>query len=140
VTIKAVTPTEIVDGIGPTVSLAPGERRLFRFTVDGERTVGIGILATPDTAAATLYGVDGSTIATGVAAMRTLPAGGYLLAIEARADGPPITARPALVGLKPPDNGPPPEVAAAYRQGAEGPVAVPAPARPRTAGDGEGEP
>jgi hypothetical protein len=48
--------------------------------------------------------------------MLDLAPGDYLLAVRAPADGPPVTARPALAGVVPPDTGPPDDVVRQYLQ------------------------
>ena len=57
--------------------------------------------------------------------MLDLEPGDYLLAVRAPVDGPPVTARPALAGVKPPDTGPPEDVVRQYLQKAAEEEALP---------------
>ncbi|HBL26834.1 MAG TPA: hypothetical protein DD490_08375, partial [Acidobacteria bacterium] len=54
-----------------------------------------------------------------------LEPGDSLLALRAPADGPPVTARPALAGVVPPDTGPPDDVIRQYLQKAAEEEALP---------------
>jgi hypothetical protein len=111
-TASPVTP--IVEGLGPEVLLAPGATRVFSFTVDTQRAVGIGVRASADVVQATLRDAAGTLLADGVVQMPTLGPGTYLLALRAPQDAGPVRARPALAGLQLPDTGPPEEVVRSY--------------------------
>jgi hypothetical protein len=105
----------IGEGLGPKVRLAPGESRLFSFTLGDERDIGIGVRGAPDSAHCRLLDADGAEIGAGVAQMLRLKAGTYLLAVDAPADGTAIEIQPALVGIAAPDGSPPDEVKRGYR-------------------------
>jgi hypothetical protein len=62
--------------------------------------------------------------------MPALDAGAYLLALSAPADAAPVRARPAVVGLVPPDTGPPEDVVRQYVQAPEEEVGTSFTARP----------
>jgi hypothetical protein len=87
---------------------------LFGFDVARAGNIGVGVRSTPDRAEARLLDAHGRPIGEGVAQLRRLEAGRYLLEARAPADGETLMARPAVVGVTPPDNGPPPDVAARY--------------------------
>jgi uncharacterized protein len=112
-----LTTTPVIDiheGIGEAVALAPGASALFGFDVARAGNIGVGVRSTPDRAEARLLDAHGRPIGEGVAQLRRLEAGRYLLEARAPADGETLMARPAVVGVTPPDNGPPPDVAARY--------------------------
>ena len=106
--------TPIGEGLGEAVQLAPGDSRLFAFKVTREGKVGVGVRASAAGVATRLLDQYGATLGEGVVQMHELGPGVYLLAIENPADGPPVTARPAVVGIEPPDSGPPAEVVREY--------------------------
>ena len=105
--ISPVIPTD--EGLGPEVLLAPGGARLFSFTVRQEAMIGVGVKADSDNVAVELLGSTGASLGKGVAQMLRLKPGVYLLKLQAPDDAVPVKARPALVGLRFPDTGPPPE-------------------------------
>jgi uncharacterized protein YecT (DUF1311 family) len=105
----------IGEGLGPRVRLAPGESRLYSFTLADERDIGVGVRGSPDTAHCRVLDADGAEIGAGVAQMLRLKAGTYLLAVDAPADGTAIEIQPALVGIAAPDGSPPDEVKRGYR-------------------------
>ncbi len=110
-----VTPvTEIGEGLGPEVLLAPGATRMFSFTVAREGQVGVGVRASADVVEASLLSGDGRPIGTGAVQMSTLMPGTYLLALHAPTTTAPVVARPAVAGLTPPDTGPPQDVIRRY--------------------------
>jgi uncharacterized protein len=111
---EAVEPVPIGDGLGPKRRLAPGQSRLFSFTLPAERTIGVGARASADIATTRLLGTDGEELGRGLVIMRTLPAGTYLLAVDVPADGAAVDIEPALVGATLPGNGPPDDVKASY--------------------------
>jgi len=53
--------------------------------------------------------------------MQSLPAGTYYLAVDVPSDEAASIIQPALVGLTPPGDGPPPDVAEGYREMGETP-------------------
>jgi hypothetical protein len=106
--------TAIGEGPGPELLLAPGTAHYFSFSVVREGPVGIGVRASPDTASCRLLDTAGRTIATGIVQMPYLRPGPYLLAVQAPADGGPVTVRPALAGIVPPGSDPPEDVVRRY--------------------------
>lgn len=106
--------TPATEGLGPEVSLAPGGTAVFGFSLSKAATVGVGIRAVPDQVSVRLLDAAGTALGEGIAQLRALPAGRY--AIEARVPpgAPTTTLRPAVVGITPRGNGPPPDVAQGY--------------------------
>jgi hypothetical protein len=97
------------EGLGPEVLLAPGAARLFSFTVRQESMIGAGVKADSDGIDMEILNSTGAILGKGVAQMLRLKPGTYLMKVQAPDSSGPIRARPALVGLKMPDTGPPPE-------------------------------
>ena len=112
--LTATPVTEIAEGIGEPQALAPGSMALFGFEVKRAANIGVGVRSDPDRASARLLDSSGRRIGEGVAQLQTLQPGHYLLEARAPADGETLTVRPAVVGLTPPDNGPPPDVTSRY--------------------------
>jgi len=106
------------EGLGTELLYGAGDTRVFRLDLARPSPVGFGVGAAADRFDAALYGGDGRLLGLGIAQMPTLPAGRYYLALSLRADAPPTTARVAVVGVQPPDDGPPPEVVRSYLEGA----------------------
>lgn len=117
ITTTPVTP--ISEGLGPAVLLPAGATRWFSFHLDRKGPIGAGVRSTDDRVELDLYDRAGRKLADregGVVRMLDLEPGDYLLALRAPADGPPVTARPALAGVVPPDTGPPEDVVRQYLQ------------------------
>jgi len=104
-----------VEGLGAAVTVAPGDSVAFGFALTAPARIGVGVRAQPDQAELRLLDAHGSTLATGAAMLRDLPAGDYVLQARVPQDGTTTIIRPALVGLVPRPNGPPPETIAYYR-------------------------
>ncbi|MDQ7246381.1 lysozyme inhibitor LprI family protein [Dongia sedimenti] len=104
----------IDEGLGPKVRLAPGESRLYSFTVKDERDIGVGVRGATDSAHCRVLDAEGSEIGSGVVQMLHLKAGTYLLAVDAPAQGTAIEVQPALVGVAGPDGSPPDDVKRGY--------------------------
>jgi hypothetical protein len=81
--------------------------------------IGLGVRADADRVDVTLLSGSGRPLGHGSMQMATLEAGSYLLSLSAPADAPPVRARPAVVGLVPPDTGPPEDVIRQYVQAPE---------------------
>jgi hypothetical protein len=131
-----VTTTPVVpigEGLGPEVLLGPGEARLFSFEVKHAGAIGVGVRADADKVDVTLLSASGQPLGRGSMQMPTLEAGAYLLALSAPADAAPVRARPAVVGLVPPDTGPPEDVVRQYVQAPEEEVGTSFTARPAEA-------
>ena len=116
--LEADPVTNIADGLGDPVALAPGSSAVFAFqvpkTTTTATTIGVGVRADPDTARVRLLSADGATLGEGSAMLRRLDPGRYLIDVRLPPESPPATIRPAVVGIKPRGNGPPPEVARTY--------------------------
>ncbi len=112
--ITATPVTPIGEGLGAEVVLAPGATRLFSFAVEREGPVGIGVRASADVVESVLMTSGGQRLGAGTVQMPTLAPATYLLALRTPVEGPTVTVRPALAGLKPPDTGPPDEVVRRY--------------------------
>jgi hypothetical protein len=112
-TSSPVIPTD--EGLGPEVLLAPGAARLFSFTVRQEGAIGAGVKADSDSVDMEILNSAGAVIGKGVAQMLRLKPGTYLVKLSATDAAAPVKARPALVGLKTPDTGPPPEEIRKYQ-------------------------
>jgi hypothetical protein len=109
------TPIEpIGEGLGEARVLAPGGTVLFGFEVTRAGEVGAGVRSEPDRAAVRVLDASGRAVGEGVAQMRRLEPGRYLLEVRAPVQGETLTVRPALVGLTPPPAGPPADVVAQY--------------------------
>ncbi len=104
------------DGLGETVTTAPGDSVLFGFTLAAPTRIGIGVQAEPDRVSLTLLDASGRILATGAAMLPDLKAGSYVLQAQVPADGPATVIRPAIVGLAPRPDGPPADVVQYYRE------------------------
>ncbi len=104
----------IGEGLGPELLLAPGDTRLFRFEVEREGPVGLGVRADADTVQLKLLDAEGALVGRGLAQMPTLDAGSWLLAVSLPPDAEPVRLQPVVVGIELPDTGPPDEVIQRY--------------------------
>ena len=104
----------VTEGVGEARALAPGGAALFVFDLDRAATIGVGVRADPDSAAVRLLDAGGNSLGEGVAQLRRLEAGRYIIEARAPADGPALVVRPAVIGLTPPGDGPPADVAQHY--------------------------
>jgi hypothetical protein len=104
----------IGDGIGPEILLGPGQARFFSFVVSKKGTIGVGVRSESERVVAELRDNQGHLLGTGVAQMPEVTAGTYLLALRMARDATPARVRPAVVGLAPPDTGPPDEIKRQY--------------------------
>ncbi len=102
------------EGLGEARVLAPGGTMLFGFEVTRASEVGAGVRSEPDRADVRVLDESGRVVGEGVAQMRRLEPGRYLLEVRAPTQGETLTVRPALVGITPPPAEPPPDVAAEY--------------------------
>jgi hypothetical protein len=100
--------------LGQPINVAPGGTVVFGFTLAQKGTIGVGVRADPDLATVRLLDATGTIVGEGVAQLRTLPAGQYLIEAQVAPGAPPTTLRPAVIGITPRGNGPPPDVAAGY--------------------------
>ncbi len=110
VTAAATPPRTIDEGLGPKTALAPGDARLFQFTLTEAGPIGIGVRGSSDSARCRLLDAGGRELASGVVSMVRLEPGTYYLAVENPPGAPSIEVQPALVGKTKPDKGPPLDV------------------------------
>jgi hypothetical protein len=106
--------TPISDGLGPKYLIPPGGARLFSFSLNTPRAIGVGVRGAVDDASVRLLASDGTPLGAGIVTMQTLPAGTYYLTTEIPPDAQASEIQPALAGQTPPDDGPPPDVIATY--------------------------
>jgi hypothetical protein len=102
--------TEVGEGLGAPVAIAPGGAAVFGFTVAAAGPVGVGVRADPDRVAVRLLDEHGQTLQRGVSMLRQLVPGHYLLEASVPPDAPTTLARPAVLGIVPHLNPPPAEV------------------------------
>jgi len=102
-----VVPTD--EGLGPEVLLSPGGARLFSFKVEQESNIGAGVKADSDIIDMEILNDTGMVMGKGPALMLHLKPGTYLMKLQAPDSSAPVRARPAIVGLRTPDTGPPKE-------------------------------
>ncbi len=113
----AATPVQPAsEGLGRVSAVAPGDSVLFGFTLTTPGRVGIGVSAQPDRALLSLMDEHGHVLDRGAAMLLDLPAGRFILEARVPADALTTLLRPALVGLRPRPNGPPPETVQYYRE------------------------
>jgi hypothetical protein len=113
--LETIAAVPVSDGLGPPVRVAPGQSRLFTFTLAQPRSIGVGVRGSVDDALCRLLGADGAELGRGVIAMNQLPPGTYFLAVDVPANGVATDIQPVLVGKTLPYDGPPPDVQASYR-------------------------
>jgi len=102
--------TEVGEGLGAPVAIAPGGAAVFGFTVAAAGPVGLGVRADPDRVVVRLLDDQGRTLERGVSMLRQLATGHYLLEASVPPDAPTTLARPAVFGVLPHRNPPPPDV------------------------------
>lgn len=107
-------PQTLGEGLGPKLRLAPGDARLFAFTLAEAGSVGVGIKGEADSARLRLFDEAGVLQAEGTVAMSDLKAGRYFLLVENRADTTAAEIQPALVGVVKPGKAPPEDVKRKY--------------------------
>lgn len=141
-TVMATPVTQLADGIGPEVLLAPGSARLFSFEIKQPATIGIGVRASSDVVRSVLYDEHGAVQSQGVVQMPSLAAGRYYLTVEMPADSAPVRVQPIVLGLKTPDTRPPYDILRRYVEGKEDGEAliyVPPPPAPPPVADAQQE-
>jgi hypothetical protein len=106
--------TPVAEGLGAPVSVAPGGSAVFGFSLVKAAAIGVGVRAEPDRATVRLLDASGAVLGRGVAQLRTLPAGYYVIEAQVPPDAPATILRAAVVGITPRGSGPPPEVAQHY--------------------------
>jgi hypothetical protein len=117
--VDVLEATELADGVGPTHLFAPGESRLYHFITHRTAPVGGGHPGRSRPPAR--HPAHPARIGPGrgrhPSCPPSSPAPGCSPCTCPR-DAPAAAARPTLLGVAPPPDGPPAEVAAAYRRGA----------------------
>ncbi len=113
------------EGLGPELLLRPGQTRFFSFEVEREGPVGLGVHADADTVELTLLSPRGEPLGQGLAQMPTLQPGPWLMAIALPAHAEPVRLQPVVVGIDPPDTGPPEDVIRQYLRLASNPEVQP---------------
>ncbi len=112
--LSAQPVTPVGEGLGPTVTVPPGGSAVFGFQLAKGTTIGVGVRAEPDDATVRLLDAAGRVVGEGVAQLRTLRPGRYLLEAAVPPRGVTTLLRPAVIGITPRDAGPPPDVARHY--------------------------
>jgi hypothetical protein len=102
--------TEVGEGLGAPVAIPPGGAAVFGFRVTAAGPVGLGVRADPDQVEVRLLDEHGETLQRGVSMLRQLQPGRYLLEASVPPDAPTTLARPAVLGIVPHPNPPPPDV------------------------------
>jgi hypothetical protein len=101
---------EVSEGLGAPFAIPPGGAAVFGFSVTAAGPVGLGVRADPDRVAVRLLDQHGATLQRGVSMLRQLEPGRYLLEASVPPDAPTTLARPAVLGIVPHPNPPPPDV------------------------------
>lgn len=101
---------EVGEGLGAPVAIPPGGAAVFGFSVTTAGPVGLGVRADPDRVTVRLLDEHGETLQRGVSMLRQLAPGRYLLEASVPPDAPTTLARPAVLGIVPHPNPPPPDV------------------------------
>jgi hypothetical protein len=101
---------EVGEGLGAPVAIPPGGAAVFGFTVTAAGPVGLGVRADPDQVTVRLLDEHGETLQRGVSMLRRLDPGHYLLEASVPPGAPTTLARPAVLGIVPHPNPPPPDI------------------------------
>ncbi len=125
VELSSGTVEPLGEGLGPELLLRPGETRFFSFEVEHRGPVGLGVHADADTVDLTLLSPQGEPLGRGLAQMPTLQPGTWLLAIALPPHAEPVRLQPVVVGIVPPDTGPPEAVIRQYLRLAANPEVQP---------------
>jgi hypothetical protein len=112
--LTATPVVPIAEGLGEAKAVAPGATALFGFEVTRAGPVGVGIRSEPDRAMVRLLDAAGKSLGDGVAQLHRLDPGRYFVEARIPATGRTTIVRPAVIGIKPPPSGPPPEVTLQY--------------------------
>ncbi|QQR73207.1 MAG: hypothetical protein IPJ17_17245 [Holophagales bacterium] len=98
------------EGLGAATLLAPGEARGYRFQVERQGPVGVGAHADAGNVETVVFDSTGTPLGRGVVQWLELSPGPYTMALVGPAEASPALARPALVGISKPGEGPPGDV------------------------------
>lgn len=118
------------EGPGDETLIPAGSARAYTFTLSDAATIGIGVRGSTDAIDVELLDAHGDLLGSGIVQMPKLETGTYVLVVMAPADGPPVTARPALVGVELPGLGPSEDIIRAFVEGREAAPAAAAPIPP----------
>jgi hypothetical protein len=89
----------LADGLGPPSWVSPGQKRLFRFQVASQGSVGLGLQVSADSLECSVLDAGQKAIGQGCQEFLSLQPGSYLLAVHAPGGSQPMTFRPVVVGL-----------------------------------------
>lgn len=109
-------PSPMPAGLGEVVRLGPNEARVFTFTLEELRTVGLGFKADREVVRGILVDEGGRRLGEGIVQMHRLEPGRYYLIAHLPADAPPTAVQPALVGTEAPGDEPPQRIRERYRR------------------------
>jgi hypothetical protein len=138
-TVMSTPVSNLGEGAGPEVLLAPGSARLFSFELKQRASVGIGVRASSDIVSSVLYDASSVVQAQGVVQMPTLQPGRYYLAIEAPTDTAPVLVQPIVFGLSKPDTRPPYDILRRYVEGRNVDAMIYVPQEPESQADEAGK-
>ncbi len=119
--VSRSVPVRLGEGLGPDTLLSGGGTAWFSLPVTRPGPLGLGVRATAERVDAVLMDATGRELARGLVFSRDLEPGDYLLALAQPPGAPPVRARPVVVGLVAPPEGPPDEVIRTYLVGASDP-------------------
>lgn len=113
--LKTIIPTLLSEGKEcPVQIIRPGELQVFRFTVEAEGSVGVGLKTESDTLDARLLDEESRLVASGPLILKELPPGTYLLVVETH--DVPVQYRPMILGAKGSREGVPDDVIESYKK------------------------
>ena len=98
------------EGLGEAALLPPGGALGYRFAVERQGPVGVGARAETGAVETRVFDAAGALLGRGAVQWLELEPGSYSLVLTGPAGSGPLAARPALVGLVAPGDGPPREV------------------------------
>jgi hypothetical protein len=114
-TLKTITPTLLEEEKESAVQLIrPGEIQVFRFHVQEQGDVGVGLRTENDSLEAQLFDEKSHLVATGPLVVKKLPPGTYLLVVKTR--DVPVQYRPLILGTKGSREGVPEDVIQKYKK------------------------
>lgn len=112
--LRAEPVLPVAEGLGPSVSVPPGGAAAFGFTATRAGAVGIGVQTDVEGTTARLLDGSGRVVGEGVAMLVSLQPGRYVLEAAVPPGSGTAVLRPAVVGIAPRPNGPPPDVVQGY--------------------------
>jgi hypothetical protein len=113
--LKTIIPIPLEEGKeNPMQIIRPGELQVFRFNVEAEGHVGVGLKTESDTLDARLLDKESQLVASGPLILKELPPGTYLLVVEPH--DAPVQYRPVILGAKGSREGVPDAVIDSYKK------------------------